>query len=56
MHLLLHLKPVKAFPKLLFGWNTFVTQNMEIHEFESTHIGMIREPMVKKLAEKLKDC
>ncbi len=51
-----HLKPVKAFPKLLFGWNEYVTKDMEIHEFESTHLGMIREPMVKNLATKLNEC
>ncbi len=48
-----HLKPVKAFPKLLFGWDEFVTDNMEIHKFESTHLKMIREPMVQNLAKVL---
>ena len=48
-----HLKPVRAFRKLLFGWDEFVTDQLEIHKFDSTHIGMIREPMVRNLAAAL---
>jgi FkbH-like protein len=51
-----HLKPVHTFPKLLFGWDDLARQGMAIHEFESTHIGMIREPSVQALATSLNAC
>jgi FkbH-like protein len=51
-----HSKPVKAFPRLLFGWDEIAAAGMKIHEFESTHIGMIQEPTVQALAEKLNNC
>ncbi|WP_008312554.1 HAD-IIIC family phosphatase [Leptolyngbya sp. PCC 6406] len=51
-----HDKPVSAFPSLSLGWDKVAKKGLEIHEFEGTHIGMIREPQVKLLAEKINSC
>ena len=51
-----HTKPVSTFSKLMLGWDQVAQGQVEVHEFSGTHIGMIREPQVQQLAEKLNHC
>lgn len=39
-----------------FGWKRFLTGRSEIHEVPGDHLGMLHDPSVAVLAEKLKDC
>ena len=38
------------------GWGELATGGLECHEVPGTHLGMLQEPHVQVLAEKLKDC
>ncbi len=38
------------------GWDEVVQQGVEIHEVPGTHLGMLGEPNVQVLAQKMKDC
>ncbi|MCW9680554.1 thioesterase domain-containing protein [Dolichospermum planctonicum UHCC 0167] len=38
------------------GWKKFVTGELEIHEIPGTHMGILEEPNVQLLAEKLTAC
>jgi len=38
------------------GWQKFVTGELEIHEIPGTHLGILEEPNVQLLAEKLTAC
>jgi thioesterase domain-containing protein/acyl carrier protein/NRPS condensation-like uncharacterized protein len=40
----------------LLGWGELAAGGLEIHEVPSTHLGMLQEPHVQVLAEKLKAC
>jgi aspartate racemase len=39
-----------------FGWGKTVTGGIEIHEIPGDHLGMLKEPHVRVLAEKLQAC
>jgi aspartate racemase len=38
------------------GWGEFVSGQLKIHDVPGDHDGMLREPRVRALAEKLKLC
>jgi len=38
------------------GWGELAAGGLEFHEVPGTHLGMLQEPHVQVLAEKLKDC
>jgi len=38
------------------GWREFVDGSLEVHEISGDHLGMLNEPNVQTLAEKLSDC
>jgi len=40
----------------LLGWGELAVGGLKIHEVPSTHLGMLQEPHVQVLAEKLKAC
>jgi aspartate racemase len=40
----------------LLGWGELAVGGLEIHEVPNTHLGMLQEPHVQVLAEKLKAC
>ena len=40
----------------LLGWGKLAVGGLEIHGVPSTHLGMLQEPHVQVLAEKLKAC
>jgi len=47
---------VSSYRDPLLGWGELATGGLEIHEVPSTHLGMLQEPHVQVLAEKMKAC
>jgi thioesterase domain-containing protein len=47
---------VSSYRAPLLGWGELAVGGLEIHEIPSTHLGMLQEPHVQVLAEKLKAC
>lgn len=47
---------VSSYHDSLLGWGELAAGGLEIHEVPSTHLGMLQEPHVQVLAEKLKAC
>jgi aspartate racemase len=47
---------VSSYRDPLLGWGELALGGLEIHEVPSTHLGMLQEPHVQVLAEKLKAC
>jgi aspartate racemase len=43
-------------PDPQFGWSKLAAGGLEVHHVPGDHIGILKEPHVQVLAEKLRDC
>ncbi|HEY9709604.1 MAG TPA: thioesterase domain-containing protein, partial [Oculatellaceae cyanobacterium] len=51
-----HIIDVSSYRDPQLGWGELAAGGLEFHEVPGTHLGMLQEPHVQVLAEKLKDC
>ena len=51
-----HDQPPSKPPRPFKGWDAFVTGGVDIHAVPGDHFSMVREPHVRVLAERLRNC
>lgn len=49
-------KPVESFDRVSYGWGALAAGGVEVVEVAGTHLNLVREPHVRELAARLREC